>query len=217
VLTVKLDGAEKSLAVDTKFYAHLDHGYASTVHKAQGSTVDRTYVLATPHFDRHTAKVALSRHREAATVFYAADNFGGRGGAEDAAEVRPRFTGRAHDYLEPPTDLRRPATVSERFAAAVRRAEAGAERARQSTPASPAPAAPTLAQESTDALSLVERFRARVEISARQQQTEWARERAESLARDRENKRNLELSRGLGLRINRVRIPAKLTGHSAGT
>jgi len=24
------------------------------VHKAQGTTVDRTYVLATPHFDRHT-------------------------------------------------------------------------------------------------------------------------------------------------------------------
>ena len=80
VLSIKLDGAEAAVAIDTKFYKHLEHGYASTVHKAQGSTVDRAYVLATAHFDRHTAYVALSRHREAVTVFYAADDFGGRGG-----------------------------------------------------------------------------------------------------------------------------------------
>ena len=57
---MKLDGREQRVAVDTKFYKHLDHGYAATVHKAQGSTVDRTYVLATPHFDRHATYVALS-------------------------------------------------------------------------------------------------------------------------------------------------------------
>jgi len=109
VLQLRLDGAEKALAVDTKFYPHLDHGYAATVHKAQGSTVDRSYVLATPHFDRHTAYVALSRHREAATVFYAQDDFGGRDGRADETEVQARFVERlsrsgakdlAHDYLE---------------------------------------------------------------------------------------------------------------------
>ena len=79
VLQIKLDGETGiRVAVDTKFYKHLDYGYATTVHKAQGTTVDRTYVLATPHFDRHTSYVALSRHREAATVFYASDDFGGR-------------------------------------------------------------------------------------------------------------------------------------------
>ena len=108
MLQVRLDGTEKALTVDTKFYAHLDHGYAATVHKAQGSTVDRSYVLATPHFDRHTAYVALSRHREAATVFYAQDDFGGREGRADEAQVQTRFVERlsrsgakdlAHDYL----------------------------------------------------------------------------------------------------------------------
>jgi Ti-type conjugative transfer relaxase TraA len=92
VLSIKLDGAERALAVDTKFYSHLDHGYAATVHKAQGSTVDRTYVLATPHFDRHTTYVALSRHRESATVWYAREDFGGRGGrVEYFTHVGPEF------------------------------------------------------------------------------------------------------------------------------
>jgi len=110
VLQVKLDGpSDTRVAVDTKFYKHLDHGYATTVHKSQGSTVDRSYVLATPHFDRHTAYVALSRHREAATVFYAKDDFGGRGGAVEPQEVQSRFVEKlsrarakdlAHDYLE---------------------------------------------------------------------------------------------------------------------
>ncbi len=110
VLQVKLDGpSDTRVAVDTKFYKHLDHGYAATVHKAQGSTVDRTYVLATPHFDRHAAYVALSRHRETATVFYARDDFGGRGGTADPKEVQNRFVEKlsrartkdlAHDYLE---------------------------------------------------------------------------------------------------------------------
>ena len=109
VLSIKLDGAEGPVAIDTKFYKHLEHGYASTVHKAQGSTVDRAYVLATAHFDRHTAYVALSRHREAVTVFYASDDFGGRGGDSAAPGVQARFVERlsraqakdlAHDYLE---------------------------------------------------------------------------------------------------------------------
>jgi Ti-type conjugative transfer relaxase TraA len=110
VLQVKLDGpSDTRVAVDSKFYKHLDHGYAATVHKAQGSTVDRTYVLATPHFDRHAAYVALSRHRETATVFYARDDFGGHGGAVEPQEVQTRFVEKlsrarakdlAHDYLE---------------------------------------------------------------------------------------------------------------------
>jgi Ti-type conjugative transfer relaxase TraA len=114
VLQIKLDGpGDKRVAVDTKFYKHLDYGYAATVHKAQGTTVDRTYVLATPHFDRHTAYVALSRHREAATMFYASDDFGGRGLSASAATFKARFTETlsrarpkelAHDYLERDTD-----------------------------------------------------------------------------------------------------------------
>jgi hypothetical protein len=48
--------------VDTKFYKHLDYGYAATVHRARGTTVDHSYVLAASRFDRRTPYVALSRH-----------------------------------------------------------------------------------------------------------------------------------------------------------
>jgi Ti-type conjugative transfer relaxase TraA len=109
VLSVKLDGANTRVHVDTKFYKHLDYGYAATVHKAQGTTVDRSYVLASTHFDRHTAYVALSRHRDNATVFYARDDFGGKHPSATPESVRTRFLETlsrarpkelAHDYLE---------------------------------------------------------------------------------------------------------------------
>jgi ATP-dependent exoDNAse (exonuclease V) alpha subunit len=109
VLSVKLDGTDTRVYVETKFYKHLDYGYAATVHKAQGSAVDRSYVLATTHFDRHTAYVSLSRYRDNATVFYARDDFGGRAPNVTDYTLRQRFTETlsrarpkelAHDYLE---------------------------------------------------------------------------------------------------------------------
>ena len=115
-LQVQLDGEDETrIAVETKDYQDFDHGYASTVHKAQGATVDRTYVLASRYFDRHTSYVALSRHREAATLFYGQDEFAApasAGTATDPGEARrqlhytlsrARPKELAHDYLDPQT------------------------------------------------------------------------------------------------------------------
>jgi Ti-type conjugative transfer relaxase TraA len=84
-LTVRLDGAsgpggpEKGSGREVTFYthdyAHIDHGYAATVHKAQGVTVDRAHVLATPHMDRHAAYVGLTRHRDGVELHYAREDF----------------------------------------------------------------------------------------------------------------------------------------------
>ena len=65
----------RSVAFDTKHYAHVDHGYAATIHKAQGMTVDRAHVLATPGMDRHGAYVGMSRHREGMALHYGRDDF----------------------------------------------------------------------------------------------------------------------------------------------
>lgn len=79
-LSVRLDGPEQGRTVtfDTREYAHIEHGYAATVHKAQGITVDRTHVLATPHLDRHAAYVGLTRHRDGVALHYAREDFAGR-------------------------------------------------------------------------------------------------------------------------------------------
>jgi len=73
-MAVLLDDG-KAVAFDIKDYAQVDHGYAATIHKAQGMTVDRVHVLATPGLDRHAAYVALSRHRYRVDLHYGRDDF----------------------------------------------------------------------------------------------------------------------------------------------
>ncbi len=90
-LAVRLDDG-RSVAFDLKDCAHLDHGYAATVHKAQGVTVDRAHVLATPGMDRHAAYVAMSRHRDRLDLHYARDDF-----ADRDALVRTLSRDRAKD------------------------------------------------------------------------------------------------------------------------
>ncbi|MGH8980809.1 MAG: ATP-binding domain-containing protein, partial [Acidimicrobiales bacterium] len=48
---------------------HLSYGYALTVHKAQGVTVDRAFVLATESLTREAGYVAMSRAREGTELF----------------------------------------------------------------------------------------------------------------------------------------------------
>jgi len=76
-MQVMLDDG-RSVAFDHKDYADIDHGYAATIHKAQGMTVDRVHVLATPGLDRHAAYVALSRHRKQVDLHYGEDDFADR-------------------------------------------------------------------------------------------------------------------------------------------
>ena len=69
-LQVRIDG-DGSLTVtfDANRYRHFDHGYAVTIHKSQGATVDQAYVLASRSMDRHLAYVAMTRHRDDLRLF----------------------------------------------------------------------------------------------------------------------------------------------------
>src|SRR3546814_17428193 len=51
---------------------HLTHGYATTVHKAQGATVDRCFVLVDETMTREHAYTALSRGRHGNELFIVA-------------------------------------------------------------------------------------------------------------------------------------------------
>ena len=73
-MSVRTDDG-RSVSFDLKDYDRIDHGYAATIHKAQGMTVDRTHVLATPGMDAHGSYVALSRHRDGMDLHYGRDDF----------------------------------------------------------------------------------------------------------------------------------------------
>jgi hypothetical protein len=75
-LMVRTDDG-RTVAVDPSTYKDLDHGYATTIHKAQGVTVDEAFVLATRGFDRHLTYVAASRHRTRMTMVWSRESFGG--------------------------------------------------------------------------------------------------------------------------------------------
>lgn len=82
----------RSVAFDTKDYRDIDHGYAATIHKSQGVTVDRTHVLATPGMDQHSSYVALSRHSDSVQIHYGRDDF-----ADDGKLARTLSRERAKD------------------------------------------------------------------------------------------------------------------------
>ena len=122
-MAVLLDDG-RSVAFDTKSYSHIDHGYAATIHKSQGVTVDRAYILATPGMDQHSSYVALSRHRESVSLHYGKDDFA------DAAKLvrtlsRERTKDMASDYgrddLEQRFAQRRGISFRERVAEIVRK------------------------------------------------------------------------------------------------
>ena len=74
-LIVVLDGEKpRRVEVDLATYRNLNYGYALTVHKAQGVTVDTAHVLAGRTMDRHSAYVAMSRHRDGMTLHYGRDD-----------------------------------------------------------------------------------------------------------------------------------------------
>jgi Ti-type conjugative transfer relaxase TraA len=68
------------VTVEQRFYNNVDHGYATTVHKSQGATVDRVKVLASLSLDRHLTYVAMTRHREDLGVYYGRRSFAKAGG-----------------------------------------------------------------------------------------------------------------------------------------
>nr|WP_279290578.1 Ti-type conjugative transfer relaxase TraA [Rhizobium skierniewicense] len=76
-----VDGEHRrQVTVEQRFYNTLDHGYATTIHKAQGATVDRVKVLASLSLDRHLTYVAMTRHREDLAVYYGSRSFSKAGG-----------------------------------------------------------------------------------------------------------------------------------------
>lgn len=106
-IAVLLDDGH-SVAFDTKDYNNIDHGYAATIHKSQGMTVDRAHVLATPGMDQHSSYVAMSRHRDGVQIHYGRDDF-----ADEGRLARTLSRERAKDMA---SDYNRDELTEQRFA-----------------------------------------------------------------------------------------------------
>ncbi len=73
-VTVRLDDA-REIAINVQEYPYVRLGYALTTHKAQGMTVERTYILTSGSMtDREMAYVQASRAR-GVTRWYVSDTF----------------------------------------------------------------------------------------------------------------------------------------------
>jgi Ti-type conjugative transfer relaxase TraA len=76
-LTARLDAAAGAPGREVTWAAAefegFRHGYAGTIYKGQGKTLDHTYLLHTHHWRAAASYVALTRQRESAQVFVAED------------------------------------------------------------------------------------------------------------------------------------------------
>ncbi|WP_420832212.1 Ti-type conjugative transfer relaxase TraA [Rhizobium cauense] len=78
-LRVCLDGSAgagksvRTVLIPVDSYRSFDHGYATTIHKSQGATFDRAFVMASTTMDRHLTYVAMTRHREDARLYVGRD------------------------------------------------------------------------------------------------------------------------------------------------
>jgi hypothetical protein len=85
VIRARLDAAAGQLSREVAWsaaaFAGFRHGYAGTIYKGQGRTLDHTYLYHTHHWRSAASYVALTRQRESAQVFVARET------AHDAAQL----------------------------------------------------------------------------------------------------------------------------------
>jgi Ti-type conjugative transfer relaxase TraA len=69
---VRLDGrGNRSVEFDAAKFQDFRHGYAGTIYKGQGRTLDQTYLYHSEHWRSSAGYVALTRHRDKAELFVA--------------------------------------------------------------------------------------------------------------------------------------------------
>ncbi|MBN9344433.1 MAG: hypothetical protein BGO76_09015 [Caedibacter sp. 38-128] len=68
-IKAKLDHTGDIVSFASKLYPFFDQGWAANIHKSQGVTVDRAFLLASYETYRNLAYVGMTRHREWVRVF----------------------------------------------------------------------------------------------------------------------------------------------------
>jgi Ti-type conjugative transfer relaxase TraA len=90
-LAIKLDRRQaKTINFDAAGFDKFRHGYAGTIYKGQGKTLDETYLYHSEHWRSAASYVALTRHRHDTKLFVATNT------AKDAA-ILARQMGRTEE------------------------------------------------------------------------------------------------------------------------
>ncbi|MBZ9994089.1 Ti-type conjugative transfer relaxase TraA [Mesorhizobium sp. BH1-1-4] len=104
-IVVEIGDDKRRVEIAQAFYRAVDHGYATTIHKSQGATVDRVKVLASLSLDKHLSYVAMTRHREDVALYYGRRSFEKAGGLipllsrRNAKETTLDYAG-SREYLD---------------------------------------------------------------------------------------------------------------------
>ncbi|MEM8539637.1 MAG: AAA family ATPase [Pseudomonadota bacterium] len=77
LLSVRLDSGTLEKPNKVTFapseFASIDHGFAVTIHRSQGCTVDRSFVLSSKTLSHNLSYVALTRHKQATGLYTSPD------------------------------------------------------------------------------------------------------------------------------------------------
>ena len=69
-VTVEIEDGKK-VSFDNADFQNFRHGYAGTIYKGQGATVDQSYLYHSEHWRASASYVGMTRHREKAELFAA--------------------------------------------------------------------------------------------------------------------------------------------------
>ncbi len=75
IVTIEENGTTYEANFLNSAYHHFQHGYAITLYKAQGQTVDWSMVYATKYMDSIASYVAMTRHRKQLDIYYNLQEF----------------------------------------------------------------------------------------------------------------------------------------------
>ncbi|MBO6727814.1 MAG: Ti-type conjugative transfer relaxase TraA [Rhizobiaceae bacterium] len=78
-LRVLVEGQVDPITLRANEYNHVDYGYARTIHKEQGNTVDRAFVYLSPTMDAQLSYVALTRHRDDVSLYASREDYRSKG------------------------------------------------------------------------------------------------------------------------------------------
>ncbi|HDZ73808.1 MAG TPA: Ti-type conjugative transfer relaxase TraA [Aurantimonas coralicida] len=103
-LAIAVDGDAvhdaRIVEIESERYGAVSHAYALTIHKGEGMTVDRSFVISSPGMDRHLTYVAMTRHRKSVAIYAGQDEFRSLDALKDEVS-RSRSNRGIGDYLTP--------------------------------------------------------------------------------------------------------------------